>query len=167
MRRLVPLAILVCGLVLPAVALAELGGSGDDATLSVRNGLGKVTLNFTGSVVGRIASGKIVATDPVADDGVGIVTWGCDNSAPKKVEPGTKVCSGDNVRFRAIGGKYTIYVRGTGIFLSLVGRGVATLDGRGDLPAVDYDGTYSLNDQPYKSLPNDEQRIPLVAPAGG
>jgi hypothetical protein len=163
MRRLVLLTVLAFGLLLPGVGF---GGSGDDATLSVRNGLGKVGLNFNGSVVGRVAHGKIVATDPVVGDGSGVVFWGCDRPA-KPVDFTTTVCSGENLRFRAIGGRYVLAVRGSGISLSVVGRGVATLNGAGDDPDVPRDGVYSLNDSPYKSLPDNEKQVPLVAPAGG
>jgi hypothetical protein len=162
MRRLVLFTVLACGLVLPA---AGFGLSGDDATLSVRNGLGFVKINFTGSAVGRIGHATVLkVNDPLVGDGDGVVFWNCDH---KTKELTTTVCSGDNVRFRALGGKYVIIVRGSGIFLSVVGRGVVTLDGRGDDPDVPRDGVYSLNDGPYKSLPDEPKPIELVAPSGG
>jgi hypothetical protein len=161
MRRLVLLTVLSFGLALPALGS---GGTGDDATLSVRNGYGSVKLNLTGSVVGRIAHGKISVTDPFLDDGQGVVFWNCDT---KTRELSTTVCTGDNLRFRAIGGKYRLSVRGWGIYLSVVGRGTATLDGSGEDPSVARDGVYSLNDQAYRSLPNEPKQIELVAPGTG
>jgi hypothetical protein len=163
MRRLALLTILVFALALPVAGLAT---TSDDGTLSVRNGYGLVKLNFSGSAVGRIAGGKVVATDPVLDDGAGLVFWGCD-SKRTDLTATTTVCSGENIRFRAIGGKYKLLVRGSGIFLSVVGRGVVTLDGSGDNPDVERDGVYSLNDQPYRSLPDEGKTIDLVAPAAG
>jgi hypothetical protein len=163
MRRLVLFTVLAFALALPVAGFAV---NGDDGTLSVRNGYGLVKLNFTGSAVGRIQQGKIVATDPVLDDGAGVVFWGC-NTKKTDFTNNQTVCSGDSIRFRAIGGKYRLWIRGTGISLSVVGRGVAILDGSGDDPDVLRDGVYSLNDGPYKSLPNEAKSIDLVAPAGG
>jgi len=60
-----------------------------------------------------------------------------------------------------------IQLKGTGIYLSAVGHGQVGLDGRGEDPTIDTDGTYSLNDGPYKSLPDFGATLQLVAPAGG
>jgi hypothetical protein len=157
MRRLVLSTVLAVGVVLPTAALAF--GGGGDGTLSVRNGFGRVTLRFTGSAIGRVAQGSIKVNDPIASDGVGYDFSNCDRET-------AEFCSGDNIRFRAIGGRYFVSIKGSGISLSAVGRGYATLDGRGDNPNVPHDGLYSVNDAPYKSLPDDEKQIPLVAPSG-
>jgi hypothetical protein len=77
----------------------------------------------------------------------------------------TTVCYGNNIRFRAIGGRYKIWTRGTGIYVSAVGHGTGVLDGRGDEPDIDRDGAYSLNDEPYKSLPDEAQPFTLAAPS--
>jgi hypothetical protein len=163
MRRLVLFTVLAFSLAVPVAGLAA---GGDDGTLSVRNGAGVVRLNFTGSAVGRITQGRLVATDPVAGDGDGVVVWGC-NSRKYDSSTGSTVCTGDSIRFRAIGGKYRVVLRGSGISLSVVGRGTGLLDGTGEDPEVLHDGVYSLNDQPYRSLPNDAKPIELAAPAGG
>jgi hypothetical protein len=163
MRRLVLFTVLVIGLAVPAVGLA-LGGGSDDGTLSVKKGIGKVTLNFNGSVVGRIARGTVRANDPISSDGAGVDVWGCEKRNDNEDDT-TTVCSGSGIRFRAIGGKYQLAIRGSGIFLSAVGHGSGSLNGRGE-DASDYDGVYSLNDSPYKSLPNDPQTFPLAAPSG-
>jgi hypothetical protein len=163
MRRLVLFTVLACALALPVAGLAA---ASDDGTLSVRYGNGLVKLNFTGSTVGRLGQGTIRATDPLLDDGTGVVFWGC-NSKKTDVDSGTTVCTGDNIRFRAIGGKYRLSVRGSGMFLSVVGRGDVWLDGRGDDPDVPRDGSYSLNDGPYKSLPDELKHVELATPAGG
>jgi hypothetical protein len=56
---------------------------------------------------------------------------------------------------------------GVGINLSAVGHGTASLNGAGDDPdVVGPDGTYSLNDGPYKSLPNSLTPFTLAAPSG-
>jgi hypothetical protein len=161
MRRVVVSSVLALALAGTAAGFAPVGDN--DGTLSVRNGAGRVTVKFTGSAVGRVGHGVIYANDPISGDGGGVDVWGCDRTGTKAT---AVVCSGDNIRFRADGGKYVLSVRGSAIFLSAVGRGVATLDGRGDVGDV-HDGVYSLNDGAYRSLPNDEKQVTLVAPAAG
>jgi hypothetical protein len=162
MRRLVCFTVLALAFAGTAAGLAL--ASSDDGTLSVKAGIGSVYLNFHGSAVGRLARGSIQITDPVADDGLGADVWGCETK--DKIDA-TTVCRGYNLRFRAIGGRYQIQLRGAGIYLSAVGHGAAVLNGAGDDPDVVSDGTYSLNDQAYKSLPDLRSKLDLVAPAGG
>jgi hypothetical protein len=51
------------------------------------------------------------------------------------------------------------------MFVSAIGRGKGVLDGAGDVTAnIFYDGVWSLNDEPYKSLPDDPTPFELVAP---
>jgi len=176
MRRLVWLTVLVFALAVPAAGFALNGDT--DGTLSVKAGIGKVYLNFNGSAVGRVQRGVIRVTDPVASDGLGVDFSGCDVEIDKSDTTANKsdtitICRGTNLRFRAIGGKYKILIRGAqpgpavGMYLSAVGHGYAVLNGAGDDPDVDADGMYSLNDGPYKSLPNFGGTVNLVAPAGG
>jgi hypothetical protein len=169
MRRLALLTVLAFFLAAPAAGFALTGD--DDGTLSVKAGIGKVYLNFSGSAVGRVQHGVIRVTDPVASDGPGVDFSGCElvvdrsDTTVNKSDTVT-VCSGKDLRFRAIGGKYRIGIRGGGIYLSAVGHGYAILNGDGD-SAGDFDGTYSLNNGPYRSLPDFERTVLLVAPAAG
>jgi hypothetical protein len=174
MRRLVWLTVLAIALAVPAVGYAVVGGSSDDGTLSVRNGIGKVYMNFNGSVVGRLGGrGSITVTDPNPSDGYGFDFTGCDLEKDINTSTGasTSFCQNKDgkgvVRFRAIGGKYLIKIVGYGIFVSAVGHGFSTLNGAGDDPSIDFDGTYSVNDGPYKSLPDNNTTVPLVASNGG
>lgn len=171
MRRLVVFTVLSTALAVPAAASAVLanGGGNGDGALSVKSGVGRVTLYpFNGAAVGRLAHGKVVLTDPIADDGIGSQVWGCDNSpGGLALNATTIVCSGENLRFRAAGGKYKIFIRGSGIFLSAVGRGVVTLNGDGDGPSVFSDGLFSINDSAYRSLPNEPKPFQLAPPPGG
>ena len=50
-----------------------------------------------------------------------------------------------------------------------MGQGYATLDGAGNDPTIPgtFDGMYSVNDGPYRSLPDDLHTVTLGAPAGG
>lgn len=162
MRRLVWLTVLAFALAVPAVGFA-LGGT-DDGTLSVKAGVGKVYLNFNGSAVGRVQHGVIQITDPLANDGPGLDFSGCEQR--DRIDT-TSICRGTNLRFRAIGGKYQIQIKGAGVYLSAVGYGYSVLNGAGDDPNIVTDGTYSLNDGPYKSLPDFRTTFNIVAPAGG
>jgi hypothetical protein len=165
MRRLVAFTVLAIVLAVPAGALAVGDDGSNDGTVSVRNGRGAVILNpFNGSAVGRVGHGKIWISDPVFSDGDGADVWNCDY---RRYTDTQTFCIGDNIRFRAVGGKYRIVLRGRGIFLSAVGRGTVTLDGSGEDPNIDVDGLFSLNDSPYRSLPDHEKDFPLVPPAGG
>jgi hypothetical protein len=175
MRRLVWISVLAFTLAVPAVGFAL--SSDNDGTLSVKAGVGRVYLNFNGSVVGRLQRGFIQVSDLVASDGVGFEFSGCDVERDKSDTTANpydtvKICRGDNLRFRAIGGKYQVLIRGarpytpgSGIYLSAVGHGFAVLNGAGDDPAVDSDGTYSLNDGPYRSLPDLDRTLTLAAPS--
>ncbi len=163
MRRLVWITVLAFALAVPAMGLALSGDN--DGTLSVKAGVGRVNVNFNGSAVGWLRSGFIQVTDPVASDGVGFEFLNCDVERDKSDT--IKICRGTNLRFRAIGGKYQIVIKGAGIYLSAVGHGYSVLNGAGDDLNVVYDGTYSLNDGPYKSLPDFPTTFTLAAPSGG
>jgi hypothetical protein len=169
MRRLVLITALAFFVAAPAAGFALTGD--DDGTLSVKAGVGKVYLHFNGSAVGRLQHGFIRVTDPVAGDGLGFDFSGCDAEVDKSDTTANKgdtitVCRGTNLRFRAFGGKYQIGIKGAGIYVSAVGHGYAVLNGAGDDLNVGSDGTYSLNDGPYKSLPDFGATVLLVAPAG-
>jgi hypothetical protein len=165
MRRLAGFTVLVLALAVPAFALGAVDLS-DDGNLSVKNGVGKVTLSpFNGSALGKVGKGAIVITDPVFGDGGSYDLWGCDRQ--KDLSEHVTWCAGTNLRFRVIDGRYKLTIVGTGINLSAVGRGQVTLDGRGEDPTVDSDGFYALNDGPYRSLPDSEKTLPLVSSVGG
>jgi hypothetical protein len=164
MRRLVGFTVLVLALAVPAFGFAA--AASDDGALSVKNGVGRVTLSpFNGSALGRVAKGKIWIADPVFGDGGTYDLLGCEKQTD--ISEHLTVCSGTNLRFRIVDGRYKLTIRGTGINLSAVGRGQVTLDGRGDDPAVESDGAYALNDGPYRSLPDVEKTFALVSPVGG
>ncbi len=133
-------------LALPAAAPA---GKGSDGTLSIQRGKGQVTLKFKGSAVGRAAKGKIRIRDNTPLDASAPTFVHCK---PRPVNRTTLVCTGKKISFRALDGRYTIMVQGSGIFVSAVGRGTVTVDGSGEngLP----DGVISFDDGAYESLPD-------------
>jgi hypothetical protein len=171
MRRLISLTVLAIALAVPAVGYALEGGSSDDGTLSVKAGVGRVYLNITGTVVGRLGEGYIRVTDLNPNDGQSFQLSGCELTIDKTAST-TSVCHNTDgvARFKAIGSKYVITIyKASGIFLSAVGHGYTTLNGVGEDPSIPgtFDGTFSINDGPYKSLPDDPHAFPLAAPAGG
>jgi hypothetical protein len=156
MRRLIVLIGLLA-LGLPAAAGAFLGSSGD-GTLVVDNAKGVIVLNIRGGIIGRFDQGTIDITDPVEADGPPPVVR--DYQSIRRLGPKRFLYSGENVRFRLIGGLSKVRIEATGIDVSAVGRGTATLDGSGfsDLQT----GRYSLNGGPFLAMP----RVPKLLTLG-
>jgi len=133
-----------------------------DGALSVRDGRANIMLKMKGSTIGRIGNGRLVVTDSPA--GATIVVRGAGREHP--VNGNTTVYSGTNIRFRvADDRRFSLKIAGKGLNFSAVGRGDGWIDGWGD-PAggVFFDGSYSLNGEPYRSLPDERTRFDLAAP---
>jgi hypothetical protein len=167
MRKLLALA---CPLALTA-ALAGVAGAAEPSVgeLSVERGRGTVVLELRGSVLGRLGSGVLRVTDLTPRDAYAGLVVG-RRLTQERMGPRTVVYRGQGLRFRMLGGGYRIVVRGTGISLSAVGRGVVVLDGEPRQPG-DEAGVYSLDGadcglEPAlcTPLPDDPQRFPLGAP---
>ena len=142
MRKLTSLA---CSI----LAFAAIGGSAgaaapDVGVLSVEGGKGAVTLELKGSVLGRLSLGTLRVTDKTPLDRYAALVVG-RKLTQERVGPRTILYKGNGLRFRMVGGGYKIVVRGTGISLSAVGRGVASLDGDRRFAGEDA-GVYSLED---------------------
>ena len=162
-KLLVPFLLL---LLLPATAFARQplppGGNG---TLSIREGRGIVQLSARGTFTGRLR-GKLTITDPNPNDPRRPIVYGATRTTYKSQK--TVVYQGRNLRFRLVGSQYAIRLDGRAIFLSAIGRGTGMLDGAGDLQRqVFYDGVFSLNDEPYRSLPDEATEFDLVTPTPG
>ena len=149
------IALAVVALGVPAAAAASRFDA-SDGTLSVRDGRGTFVVNARGGIIGSLARGRVVITDPVDGDGTGPIVSGDDWH--KDRTDITTVYGGTRVRFRLIGGSFRIRVIGSGVNLSVVGRGTVTLNGQG----TDDDGTYSVNGVPYAPVPAFAQ-FPLSA----
>ena len=159
MRKTVLLIALA--LLIPAAAQSS-SNVPQNGTLSIREGRGIVQLDARGSMTGR-ANGKITITDPKPYDNKRPVVYGATKTTYKNVK--TTVYQGKNLRFRLIGARFTFRIQGQKIFLSAIARGNGMLDGVGDPSAnIFFDGTYSLNDAPYQSLPDTATTFDL-APA--
>jgi len=154
MRRLALICAPLLALAAPTVAWALTAGP-NDGTLVVKNGTAPkgvpvVTLVITGAAIGHVSNfGTIVIDDATPGDPyspeVSNADWHKDVS-----DTATK-WSGTNMKFRAVGGTYKITIYGSDVDLSAVGHGVVTLAGMPDTTVGD--GTYSLNGDPFHSLP--------------
>jgi hypothetical protein len=153
-RHLVVIAVLA--LALPATALAVKGDAAD-GSLSVRQGHGTFIVNARGGIIGSFARGRVVITDPIDGDGTGPIVSGDDWH--KERSDTTTVYGGTRVRFRLIGGKFTMKVVGNGVSLAVVGQGKVTLNGDG----TDDDGVYSVNGGAYEAVPAAPFQFPLNA----
>ncbi len=159
MRKL--LVLLVVALVLPVAAYSQLRAS--NGTLSVREARGVVQLDARGTMTGRL-NGRLTITDPRPFDSKRPLVYGAKKTIYRNAR--TTVYQGKNLRFRLSGARFVIRMDGKAIFLSAIAHGTGMLDGLGDPAAnVFYDGVWSLNDEPYHSLPDAPTPFELAAPA--
>ena len=156
-------------------ALAVLGGSAgaaapDVGVLSVEDGKGMVMLDLKGSVLGRLSTGTLRVTDLTPRDRYSALVVG-RKLAQERLGPKTVFYRGQGLRFRMVGGAFRIIVRGTGISVSAVGRGVVVLDSEPRYPGEDV-GVYSLEEgvdcdverDLCTPLPDEPERFTLGAP---
>jgi hypothetical protein len=162
-----PLGLLVV-LVTAGAAAAHTGGANDGA-LSVKNADGRVVMVGKGAVIGRFDKGQVTIKDPNPFDGTGPIVTGADRV--EALGEKTTRYSGSNIRFRMIGGSFTATVFGTDIDLSVVGRGMVTLDGKiAKGSGANSDASYAVNGGAPEDFPHFVLTFPLAAPpssAGG
>jgi hypothetical protein len=152
MRRLFTL-VLVMALLLPAAAWAATGSLGSsrapgDGTLVVDNGNGSVVVRARGGILGRFDQGSVIISDLDPTDGRVPVVSGAETF--RFLSGGRTLYSGDDIRFRMIGGLFRVQVNATGIDVSAVGRGTAVLDATG---FTDFPGRFSRDGGPFHPLP--------------
>lgn len=141
MRKLILLA---CALVATAALALSPGAAGQTSgVLSVDQGRGVVILEIRGVVLGRLASGTLRVTDLTPRDRFEEIVNG-RVVEPEYIGPRTTLYRGQGLRFRMVGGRFRIVVRGSGIDVSAIGRGVVQLDGESKLGEPT--GLYSIND---------------------
>jgi hypothetical protein len=141
MRR-ASLTLLVCLLVLPTAAFAASRAPGD-GTLVVRDANVKtLKVSGRGTIFGRLDRGKITIVDYNPDDNAEpqVVGW---KTKVAGADDGIWTYSGNDMRFRFFGGRYTIRLWGPGanVALSAVGRGSIVVTGSGTID----DGEYAVN----------------------
>jgi hypothetical protein len=132
-----------------------------DGTLSVKRGKGFVTLKLRGTVIGRLMNGRVQVRDFRPFDDNDPQLTGC---RPRLRHPSLwlSVCQGRKIGFRVVDGRFNVVVRGTGISISAVGRGMVTIDGTGETGVND--GVMSVDEQAYESLPDDQTTFFLGTP---
>jgi hypothetical protein len=164
MRRILLSCVLLGVLMLPAAAVARSSAPARPGYLVVRkaagdggiNGRPVVTLVVRGFVLGRISREAQVAVYYLplkSSGGTPQVQQGADVSTSDRRWhrlPG-KVFTGSNFRFRAMGGRYRVVVRGFGVYLFAGGHGHVKFRGSSVNPRAD--GWYSVDASKFRSLP--------------
>jgi hypothetical protein len=157
MRRFLLFLGLVAALAVPAVVIAA---ARTDGTLSVKRGRATIGIRLArGTVIGRVASGQVKIKDPSPYDGPRPELRNCRRR--RHPNPNTTLCIGQKLSFRALDGRFVINLKGTGIFLSAVGRGTVTIAGAAD-PSYP-NGLMSIDNGPYQAIPDFEMTFPLGA----
>jgi hypothetical protein len=135
-----------------------------DGALSVKNADGRVVMIGKGVVIGRFGKGQLTVKDPNPNDGTKPIVTGADGT--ESLGEKTTRYSGSNIRFRIIGGSFSLTVFGTDIDLSAVGRGMVTLDGTlgAKSNAETDDDTYAINGGPRQPFPTFRFTFPLAPP---
>ena len=141
MRRL--LAVVLVVLAVPAAALARPAERGD-GTLAVKNAAGQVTVVAKGTMLGRIGDGVLTILDLSPTGTNDVQVFGYDRK-PRLRADGSSVYVGTDVRFRIVGGQYSVVVTGSAINLSAVGRGKITGQGVSD-------GLFSTDGSPFRPV---------------
>ena len=163
--RLPSLIICTC-VALLALAAGAVAASGrvpsDDGTLAVRDGKAAMQLRMRGAIIGRFARGQLTITDAV-DETSTVVVRGAERE--RNVSERTTIYSGTDLRFRIVDEqRFVVRLNAKGINFSAVGRGEGWMDGRGDPDeGIFFDGAFSLNGAPFRSIPDERMRFDLPA----
>jgi hypothetical protein len=155
MRRTFLLTALLVAFTVPVALAADTPG---DGTLSVKRGRGALVLKLNGTVIGRVRNGRVQVKDFRPLDANDPILTGCSPRV-RRIGAEISVCKGRNVGFRVDDGRFNVSVRGSGISISAVGRGLVTVDGVGDTGVGD--GVMSIDDAPYESLPDEPTTFTL------
>jgi hypothetical protein len=139
------LVLFVCAIA-SAVAFAGVSAAQTPETgvLSVEHARGSVLIELRGSLLGRLSSGTLRVTDLTPRDRFEPIVTG-KKLLGTRVGPRTVLYRGQGLRFRMVGGRYRIALRGFGGSVSAVGRGWVILDGDPRVPFEDV-GVYSLDE---------------------
>jgi hypothetical protein len=134
----------------------------EDGTLAARDGKAMMQLRMRGAIIGRFARGQLTVTDPV-DEAATVVVRGAERE--RDVSERTTIYSGSDIRFRIVDEqRFVLRLNAKGINFSAVGRGDGWIDGRGDPgEGIFFDGAFSLNGAPYRSIPDERMRFDLTA----
>jgi hypothetical protein len=126
----------------------------DTGSLVVQNGYGFVSVAAKGGIIGRFDGGSITIEDPIEGDSKPPIVYGYEKK--RSVGPHTTLYSGTDVHFY-VGGLYKVKVVATGMNLSAVGKGTASLGSTG----FSAPGFYRVNDGPYLPIPDFPAKVTL------
>lgn len=158
MTRILTLLTIAGALALPAALPAA---TSTDGSLSVKRGHGLVVLRLRGTTIGSLASGSVRIKDQSPYDGQSPHYRHC--TSIRTVNASTTLCKGRKLSFRALDGRYTITIKGAGLFLSAVGHGSVMFDGSDTAPTT---GVMSFDSGPYQPIPVDPTTYPLGTTPG-
>ena len=147
MRRILLLTVVLAA-ALPVAAAWPAQLAPGDGTRVVDNGRGVVFVHAKGGIIGRFDSGNLVMDDLDQTDGRVPTVYGADRI--QDLGNGRTRYSGDDIRFRMIGGLFQARINAIGIDVSAVGRGTITLDATG---FTDFPGHFSINGGAFQPLP--------------
>jgi hypothetical protein len=161
MRRILVTCAVVGVLALPAAAIARSSAAAKPGYVVVRKAVGNggvngqpvVTLVVQGFVLGRVAQEgqvEIVQLPTVSGRGAPQHTPGVTARRIHWHGLTGQRYTGSNFRFRAMGGRYHVVIRGTGVYLFAGGSGFVKVQGSSYVRA---DGKYSVNGGRPRSLP--------------
>ena len=164
---------LLCGLIVVPAALAAGHATGDGVLeLTAVTGtvqIGSIAQPAKGALWGQMDKGSLRAIDPTGTaDGTVFVSGSHDLKktviTPADGGPKIVVYSGHNLHFRVTGGKYRLTFNGTGVDLTAIGVGVATLTGD---PNATSAGFYAVDDNDWQPVPVlGDPSAPAVVPFG-
>lgn len=123
------LILFVCAIVAAvAVAASAAGAVRDSGQLSLERGRGSAALELRGVVLGRLTSGTLRVTDLTPRDRF-VPTVSGRRVTAQRIGPKTTLYRGVGIRFKVLGGRYRLVLRGSGMSVSAVGVGEVVLDG--------------------------------------
>jgi hypothetical protein len=164
MRRIALFSLLAAAVAaVPAAAVAS-RDTANDGVLVVKNGQAPyfplniakstpviVLRNFAGTVIGQTTDQSRIVIDSGPKGVPAEVTGAGASSSVPQSDTAQAWSSVNGFKFRAVDGKFTILVYGSGVNLVAIGTGIVTLAGMPDTPVRD--GRYSVNGGEFVSMP--------------
>lgn len=166
------LILFVCAIA-SAVALTGLAvaATPDTGELSLERGRGSALLDIRGVALGRLTTGTLRVTDLTPRDRFTPAVTGRKLTS-ERLGARTFLYRGQGIRFKMLGGRYRIAIRGSGMSVSAVGNGNLVLDGDprwlgDDVGVFSLDGTDCvMAPQLCLPLPIEPQSYTLGSEAG-
>ena len=152
-KRLFVLCLFIATIV-PAAAQAQvprvLQGEGDSVSLADGRGIAIVT-SRAGAMIGTVTRGRIVINDLPRGDRTSVEVSGCERR--RRVNRRTVVCTGRDLSFSVVDGRWRATLSGTGINASAVLEGALSLKGNR--------GTYQVGDGRERRWPRRARTLQL------